>query len=117
MRIDKVNDATVDFSWWQRRGDSAVWPDTPTFDPYMVRGRVEKQTGVERETLLAVPVELTPASKAAYKPEAKSIAGQSIRLSKACMTLLRAFLDLHRADLINDVESEGEGESGESSDS
>ena len=117
VRIDKVNVATVDFSWWQRRGDSDVWPDTPTFDPYMVKGRVEKQTGVERETLLAVPVELTPASKAEYKPEAKSIAGQSVRLSKACMTLLRAFLDLHRTDLINDVASEDGGGSGESSDS
>ena len=32
------------------------------------------------------------------------------------MTLLRAFLDLHRKDLINDVASEGGSEGGESSD-
>ena len=64
-----------------------------------------------------MPVELTPASKKAYKPDAKSIAGQSVRLSKACMTLLRAFLAHHRTDLINDVDSESEEESGEGSDS
>ena len=118
VRIEKDHGATVDFSWWQRKGDSAVWPDTPTFEPYMPTGRVEKQVGVEvAESLLAVPVELTPASKKAYKPDAKSIADQSVRLSKACMTLLRAFLAHHRTDLINDVDSESEEESGEGSDS
>ena len=85
----------------------------------MPKGKVEKQAKVDQEALLAVPVELTKTSKANYNPNAKSIAGQKVRLTKACMTLLRTFLRIHRSDLINPINSssgeddEGSDESGE----
>jgi hypothetical protein len=123
VRIEKVTPETVDFSWFQRSSDSERWPDTPIFKPCMHRGKVEKQTKVDREVLLSVPVELTEGSKCKYKADAKSIAGQQIRLLKSCMTLLRAFLAEKRPDLITCIdgsedeageeEEEGEGEAGE----
>jgi hypothetical protein len=87
--------------------------------PFMPKGKVEKQAKVDQEALLAVPVELTKTSKANYNPNAKSIAGQKVRLTKACMTLLRTFLRIHRSDLINPINSssfEEEGEDDEGSD-
>eukprot|EP00966_Prymnesium_polylepis_P155588 3593896-Prymnesium_polylepis.1 len=81
----------------------------------MPNGKVEKAKLVEGETLLAVPIELTPASKVAFKAAAPSIAGQKVNLKKSCITLLRAFLQIHRPDLINPIEddsSEAEGEEG-----
>ena len=111
VRIEKQHsDQTVDYSWWKRKSDSDRWPDTPTFEPFMPMGKVEKHTKVGLETLLSVPVELTPASAKAYKPNAKSIAGQTVRLLKSCVMLLRAFLKIHRKDLIAEIESEEEGE-------
>ena len=119
VRIEKQHsDQAVDYSWWKRQGDGDKWPDTPTFKPFMPKGRVEKQTKVTVESLLSVPVELTPATAKAYKPGAKSIAGQSVRLTKVCVTLLRTFLRIHRKDLIAEIESEEEGEEeGEEEDS
>ena len=66
----------------------------------MPKGRVEKQTGVDPETLLSVPVSLTEGSAKAFQPQAKSIAGQTVRLTKACITLLRTFVVEHRSDLL-----------------
>jgi hypothetical protein len=119
VRIEQAEAETVDIAWWERVGDSERWPDCPTFKPFMPKGKVEKQAKVDQEALLAVPVELTKTSKANYNPNAKSIAGQKVRLTKACMTLLRTFLRIHRSDLINPINSssgeddEGSDESGE----
>ena len=66
----------------------------------MPNGRVEKQTGVDPETLLSVPVSLTDGSAKVFQPNAKSIAGQTVRLKKDCITLLRAFVVEHRSDLL-----------------
>jgi hypothetical protein len=115
VRIEKKHsDETVDLAWWVRTGTADRWPITPTFKPYMPAGKVEKQSKVKLESLLSVPVELTPKSGAEYKPDAKSIAGQSVRLSKDCTVLLRTFLEIHRTDLINDTSgSQDEDDSSE----
>ena len=100
VRIEQCVNGIVDYVWWQRKSESHLWADTPTFDPFMPKGKVEKQTGVDQEALLPVPVSLTPASAIAYNPQAKSIAGQTVRLTKACITLLRAFVADQRSDLL-----------------
>lgn len=38
-------------------------------------------------------------SDSSFRPDATSIAGQSIKLEKACVSLLRTFLEIHREDL------------------
>ena len=100
VRIDKCANGLVDYSWWERKSESHAWPDTPVFEPFMPNGRVEKQTGVDPETLLSVPVSLTDGSAKVCQPNAKSIAGQTVRLKKDCITLLRAFVVEHRSDLL-----------------
>tara|TARA_B110001452_G_scaffold101705_1_gene84383 strand:+ start:387 stop:3554 length:3168 start_codon:yes stop_codon:yes gene_type:complete len=104
VRIEKVLHATVEIAWFYRVGweEKHAWPDNPTFKPYMKgtgQRKVEKQE-VGLESLLAVPVTLTGGSVSSFKPDAPSIAGQSIKLEKACVTLLRTFLEIHRVDLI-----------------
>ena len=105
VRIEAVSadGKEVTIAWWMRKGADTLfrWPDTPTFEPYMPNGRVEKTT-VGLEALVSVPLVLTDATLKTFKPEAKSIAGQSIRLKKECITLLRTFLTLQRSDLVHD---------------
>ena len=108
VRVEKVDQSTVDFSWFKRKSDAPFWSDTPTFVPFMPKGRVEKQAGVGIESLLSPPVELTKSSAAQFKADAKSIAGQTVRMTKASMMLLRAFITIHRGDLLNEVEGSGE---------
>ena len=69
--MEKVDQSTVDFSWFKRKSDAPFWSDTPTFVPFMPKGRVEKQAGVGIESLLSPPVELTKSSAAQFKADAK----------------------------------------------
>ena len=113
VRIESPeSNGKVGIAWWKRKGVDlpAKWSETPTFEPFMPSGKVEKHQ-VEADTLLSPPIILTPTSSAAYKPAAKSIAGQTVRLKKDCITLLRTFLTIHRPELIDEDESTGEDES------
>jgi hypothetical protein len=112
-RIEQVNDHSVRIAWFRRKNDdSSTWPDNPVFEPCKLEnGRIEIQD-VELETLLPVPVELTRASQDSWRPNKQSIAGQFPKLKKDCVTLLRAFLELQRQDLIAEPEPEEGDECG-----
>ena len=101
VRIEKVLQASAEIAWFYRVGweEKHEWPDNPVFKPHMLDRRVERQE-VGLESLLSVPVKLTSGSAKSFKSDAASIAGQSVKLEKACVNLLRTFLEIHREDLI-----------------
>jgi len=96
VKVDKLEDI-CNTSTFVRDKDNPMWGMTPTLTAPI--GRVTK-TKVPRASLLAVPVLLTDTSYRSLDLKARSVAGQSIKLSKKCMTLLREFLKVKRPDLI-----------------
>ena len=105
LRSIRVRHRRPHLRWSTPNGTKTPWPEP--HDRYTT-GRVEKQAGVGIESLLSPPVELTKSSAAQFKADAKSIAGQTVRMTKASMMLLRAFITIHRGDLLNEVEGSGE---------
>lgn len=97
VKVDKLEDI-CNTSWFVREKGNPLWGATPVF--VAPTGRVTKSK-IPRTDLLAVPVILTDASYKSLDLRARSIAGQSIRLSKKCMTLLREFVSIKRTDLIH----------------
>lgn len=120
VRIEDLgssSDTSVQIAWWIRKQRSFTWSANPIYIPYMRNNRVEKQV-IDIESLLSVPVSLTDKSLADYTADKPSIAGLTVKLTKACIDLLRAFVEAHRGDLMNEQEDssdEGDDE-GDSSD-
>ena len=74
--------------------------NAPTFKPYMTRAanRVDVQW-IDKDTVLPVEVVLTKGSKGNFCHDAKSIAGQTVRVEQACIAILKGYITKHRSEL------------------
>lgn len=113
---DAQSSADLELVWCERQDKGFAWKSNPVFKVCMTTSGRQRRVATARtslQTVLPVPVLLTEASHAAFKPTA-SLAGQNLRLQKACVQMLRDYCVARNPSLIqsDDGAEESSDESG-----